>query len=305
MGESLTVEKSAPLEDLMAAMDVVDTLRHQQGLVERELDTESRRQRLLERLRELYQAQGIEVSDDVLQEGILALEEERFQYQPVERSFATRLAHIWVSRDRWSKPIGFVAILLVVLFAFHMFTNVIPERELRSQLPQQLQSTMNSIASVAKEPDVIADANQRLELAELALQDEKFDDANAILVEMQTLQRALQQSYSIRVVSRPNESSGVWRVPDVNSSSRNYYLIVEAVDSQNNVVELPILSEESNQTRLKKTWGLRVNETTFSQISQDKQDDGIIQSNTVGKKEVGYLEPEFSIPTTGGTITEW
>jgi len=36
----------APLEDLMAAMDVVDTLRHDQSLAERELDGDGRRERL-------------------------------------------------------------------------------------------------------------------------------------------------------------------------------------------------------------------------------------------------------------------
>ena len=41
----------APLEELMVAMDVVDTLRHDQSIAERELDGESRRERLLERLR--------------------------------------------------------------------------------------------------------------------------------------------------------------------------------------------------------------------------------------------------------------
>lgn len=299
------VENNAPLEDLMAAMDVVDTLRHQQGLVERELDVESRRERLLERLRGLYEAQGIEVSDQVLKEGILALEEERFQYQPVEPSFATRLANIWVSRDRWFKPVGLMAVFAIVIVVGYIFTAVLPERELRSQLPQQLQSTMTSIESIAQVPEAIANANQHLEVAEIAIRDENFDEAKSILIEMQTIQKTLQHSYSIRVVSRSNESSGIWRIPDVNSNSRNYYLIVEAVDSKNNVVELPILSEESNRTTFKKTWGLRVNEATFSEVSQDKQDDGIIQSNIVGEKEAGYLLPQYSIPTTGGKITEW
>ena len=56
-----TVAKpEAQLEDVMAAMDVVDTLRHEQSIAERELDSQGRRERLLQRLRELYTAQGIE-----------------------------------------------------------------------------------------------------------------------------------------------------------------------------------------------------------------------------------------------------
>lgn len=301
----MTIEKKAPLEDLMAAMDVVDTLRHQQGLVDRELDTQGRRERLLERLRELYEAQGIEVTDAVLQEGISALEEERFKYKPVEPSFATRMAHIWVSRGRWGKPIGFLAVVASLFFGFYLFNDVLPERAMRSGLPDQLQASYNSIEQVAKNPDVVSQAQQQLTLAQQAIETEDFDSAQQSLTAMQEVNQALQLSYSIRVLSKPNQNSGVWRVPDINESGRNYYLIVEAVDANNKVVTLPILSEETNQRVNKEQWGLRVNEQTFYEVARDKQDDGIIQSNIVGEKKVGYLQPEFSIATTGGTITEW
>jgi len=301
----MSVKKQAPLEDLMAAMDVVDTLRHQQDTAERELDTEGRRERLLVRLRDLYEAQGIEVSDQVLQEGILALEQERFKYQPVEPSFATKMAHIWVSRGRWSKPLGFFAIVGALLFGFYLYNDVLPERALRNQLPQQLQGTMITIEEISKRPEITERAREQVVIAEQALQSGDLDEANSVFSELQQLQQSLQSSYSIRVISHPNQNSGIWRVPDINTQSRNYYLIVEAVDEDNNVLELPILSEESNERTPRKQWGLRVNEQTFYQIAQDKQDDGIIQSNTVGEKKLGYLQPEFSIPTTGGTITEW
>ncbi|MBX2847499.1 MAG: hypothetical protein KTR16_04210, partial [Acidiferrobacterales bacterium] len=137
------------------------------------------------------------------------------------------------------------------------------------------------------------------------IETEDFNSAQQALTAMQEVNQALQQSYSIRVLSKPNQNSGVWRVPDINESGRNYYLIVEAVDANNKVVTLPILSEETNQRVNQEQWGLRVNEQTFYEVARDKQDDGIIQSNIVGEKKVGYLQPEFSIATTGGTITEW
>ena len=115
---TVSLEKQAPLEDLMAAMDVVDTLRHQAGIAERELDGEGRRERLLLRLRELYHAQGIDVPDHVLQEGIDALEQERFQYHPVAKSWRTRVAGAWVSRKRWVPPVSILTVLIIVLTAF-------------------------------------------------------------------------------------------------------------------------------------------------------------------------------------------
>ena len=41
----------AKLDDLMLAMDVVDTLRHRERLVERELDEDAKEEQLIERLR--------------------------------------------------------------------------------------------------------------------------------------------------------------------------------------------------------------------------------------------------------------
>lgn len=301
----MSVEKKAPLEDLMAAMDVVDTLRHQQGLVVRELDAHGRRERMLEKLRELYQAQGIEVTDSVLQEGITALEEERFKYKSVEPSFATRLAHIWVSRGRWGKPIGFLAVLASLFLGFYVFNDVLPQRAMQNQLPEQLQASFNSIETISKKPELVSQARQKLTLGEQALQAEDYESAQQALLAMQAVNQSLQQSYSIRVISNPNQNSGIWRIPDVNQSGRNYYLIVEAVDANNNIIELPILSEETDKLTNKKQWGLRVNEQTFYKIASDLKDDGIIQSNIVGEKKVGFLQPEFSIATTGGTITEW
>nr|WP_249787697.1 MULTISPECIES: DUF6384 family protein [unclassified Bradyrhizobium] len=63
-------------------MDVVDTLRHQDNLVSRELSEEQRDAHLLKRLREIYLGQGIEVPDRILVEGVQALKEQRFVYTP-------------------------------------------------------------------------------------------------------------------------------------------------------------------------------------------------------------------------------
>ncbi len=299
------VDKQAPLEDLMVAMDVVDTLRHQQDIVERELDAEERRKRLLARLKALYAAQGIEVPDSVLQEGIAALEQERFQYQPVAKSWRTKIATAWVSRGLWKKPIAALAVIGSLLGGVYYVSDVLPERELRNSLAGNLDKSYNSIVNNAKNPQIIEQAKSQIAIAKQAVADDDLKKAEKIQTELKVLNRRLQSYYTVRVISREGESSGVWRVPDVNTSSRNYYLIVEAIDRNNNVVELEILNEESNRKSMAKTWGIRVNEDTFYKVAADKNDDGIIQANQVGEKLQGYLLPKYSIATTGGAITKW
>jgi len=294
-----------PLEDLMVAMDVVDTLRHEQGIAERELDTRGRRTRLLERLREMYAAQGIEVPEHVLQEGIDALEQERFQYSPPKPDWRTKLAYIWVSRGRWGKPVGFLAVVGILFSGFYLMNDVLPERRMRAALPGQIQSTLTNIRDVAKNPDIVTRAEQRANTARRAIEAQDFKQAQNIVNDMQLVMQSLEQEYSIRVVVRPNESSGIWRVPPNNPKSRNYYLIVEAVDKTNKVVAIEVLNQEDNKRQRKTVWGLRVSEQTFQRVAADKGDDGIIQGNIVGAKALGYLKPSFNIATSGATITEW
>jgi len=299
------VNEKAPLEDLMAAMDVVDTLRHDQSIAERELDGEGRRERLLARLRDMYSAQGIDVPDHVLEEGIDALEQERFKYQPVESSWRTKVARLWVSRARWGKPIGFLAIVASVFYGYYFVSDVLPKRTLRANLPDQVNSVFSNIVATAKNPDIVEQAKASSDNAYRAIDDENFEEAQAILENMQSVKTQLSLEYSIRVISRPNQNSGIWRNPPKNPNGKNYYLIVEAIDKSNRIVELAIINQENNKVARKKTWGLRVSEETFYKVAADKSDDGIIQGNKVGTKRIGYLKPVFSIPTTGATITEW
>ena len=304
MVDAIKNEK-APLEDVMAAMDVVDTLRHDHSIAERELDGAGRRERLLKRLRGMYSAQGIEVPDHVLEEGIDALEQKRFQYTPVDPSWQTKLARLWVSRSRWGKPVGFLAILASLFYGYYFVSDVLPERSLRANLPTEVTRSLAQISAVAKNPDIVTQAQQFATNANQAIANNDLAEAKAIVENMGALKERLSQEYDIRVISKPNKNSGVFRNPPGNRAARNYYLIVEAVDKNNKILELTIVNQENNKAARKKSWGLRVNKDTFYKVASDKRDDGIIQNNKVGRKLAGYLKPEFSIPTTGATITEW
>jgi hypothetical protein len=115
----------------------------------------------------------------------------------------------------------------------------------------------------------------------------------------------LQQQYQVRIVSRPGQRSGVYRVPRNNSGARNFYLIVEAIAPDGMPLALPIRSEEDGRVRLVRSWGLRVDESTYDKVAADKRDDGIIEDDVIGAKRRGELKPEYSIATTGAAITRW
>ena len=300
-----STKKVAPLEDLMVAMDVVDTLRHRAQLVDRELDADVRRERLIEKLREIYSAQGIEVTDQVLADGVRALEEDRFKYTPPEKTFSTRLANIYVKRDKWLKPFLLGLTLLIGLWAFYYMTAVRPDKVAQNALPDQLSERYGEVIQIADDKDVLAQAHEIQSSGKLALENENHDEARSAVEELELMLVQLKSAYKLRVVQQRGERSGVWRIPDANTGARNYYLVIEAVDSRGKVLSLPITSEESGKTKIVSKWGVRVEESTYQRVGADKKDDGIIQNRAVGQKERGQIHPKYSVNTNGAAITDW
>ena len=294
-----------PLEDVMVAMDVVDTVRHRQILVDRELDADARRERLRERLRDIYTAQGIEVTDEALDAGIAALEEERFSYRPAEAGFSRWLAERYVTRGRWGKRAVIVSAFFAVAFLAWFFDAYLPQQRLRAEIPEAVQTTFATILAEAETPrvqELAADINSD---ALAAIRQEDFATAEVMHGRLERLLDRVRETYEIRIVSRPDELSGVWRVPDVNESAKNYYLIVEAIAPSGQAVRVPITSEETGRESLVTRWGVRVSEETFASVAADKRDDGIVQDNVIGEKTRGRIEPEYSLPTLDGYITAW
>lgn len=291
----------APLDDLMLAMDVVDTLRRRERLVKRELDAAGREQDLKERLRKIYAAQGIEVSDSILAEGVAALAEDRFVYRPPPDGLAVRLARLYVGRGRWGKWLigGMAAVLAAWAIQYAVF--VAPDKALPERLTQVYQQTVE----LARSDEARTHADRLIETGRAAVQAGDTTAARQALASLEAMRGTLGQEYSVRILNRPGERSGVWRVPDINTRARNYYIIVEAVDPSGRVLELPITSEETGKTERVSAWGLRVDKQTFDQVARDKRDDGIIERDRFGYKPRGALEPSYEMRTTGGAITHW
>jgi len=478
--------KKAPLDEVMMAMDVVDTLRHRQNLVARELASDERERRLIARLKEIYRNQGIDVPEHILAEGVRALEEDRFVYRPPKPGLRVALAKMYIERGRWGKRAAAVAAVVIVLVFGNWFFFERPQsnrleaavvevnehingnEEAINQLAQRIASARDSLAkavsvapdsvrsvvlarqsvvnqslnnaearvdaarNVGLEPNITVDdyediarrLNEQLsnqtqfieeanrvvheaengvaEIGNLAVvgdktalaladiernhsdsqilqvatrivgriqtalsrgdssaaqeqlalltslntlpaaldseyaavagmseQDEaaakakQLGDngvralrngdvraANAALDELRNLKDQLEQEYTIRVVSRPNEMSAVWREDTAGRGVKNYYLIVEAIGDDGEAMTMPITSEEDQSTVNTKIWGVRVSEDVYNYVYDDKSSDGIVDDNVVAVKKRGHLRPAYEIPghdpdTAPGAITRW
>lgn len=292
-----------PLDDLMLAMDVVDTLRHRASVVERELGADDRDDQWIERLRSIYSAQGIEVPDHVLAEGVRALKEGRFIYRPPSPGLSLSLARLYVDRWRWGPWVLITCSLFVAVWLGYVLLVSGPRQRQLRELPLQLASLEKQIGKSAHVESALADAKRIAANGQRAVLAADGESAQTSLNALHELASRLDQEYELRIVSQG--STGVWRVPAVNSEARNYYIIVQAITPAGNVLTLPIQDEEEGKVRRVNKWGLRVDEATFQSVADDKRDDGIIQKHRFGAKRPGYLEPEYSMPTTGAAITSW
>ena len=130
MSDAENTEK-IELNEVMLAMDVVDTLRHQQSLVDRELGADDHDQALIAKVRKIYADQGLEVSDEVIASGVKALREGRFTYTPPKKSFQLTLAHLYVHRGRWAKRGALLLAALLVIYLGYQLAVVAPQKRSR------------------------------------------------------------------------------------------------------------------------------------------------------------------------------
>jgi hypothetical protein len=235
-------ERGHDLDELMLAMDVVDTLRHNENLAARELDETRREAALIERLRQIYHGQGIEVPDRVLQEGVRALKESRFVYTPPPPGLGTTLARLWVSRGRIGRGLLGMLAALGLAWGAYEFGVVRPERQraeqaridaearavaIRERLPQALDRGHAEVLAEARAEPARTRAGRILADGRAALARGEAAGAEQALADLEALRADLRREYTLRIVSRPNEATGVYRIPDRNRAARNYYLIVE------------------------------------------------------------------------------
>jgi hypothetical protein len=313
MSDRAASEAKAPLDDVMLAMDVVDTLRHRQDLVARELDGAARERQLIERLRDIYHQQGIEVPDRILKEGVAALAESRFVYTPPPPGLGVTLARAYVARGRWGPAALALALVLVIglggyFLAWRPFVAGQAEAarlELAEGLPHQMDELRQAIFIDTKVQAPLNEADEIVRRGKVAAAEGNRAAAETAIAQLTILRDRIRQDYAVTIVSRPGTQSGFWTFPESNTDATNYYVVVEALGTDGKPLSLPIRNEETGETETVNVWGLRVPESVYRSVEADKQDDGIVQRNVVGVKQYGFPDVEYAVPVLGGAVTRW
>jgi hypothetical protein len=308
--------RSAPssgnLDEMMLAMDVVDTLRHRESLIARELDEDDREEQLIERLRALYKSQGIDVPDHIIAEGVTGLKESRFVYTPPKPGIGRTLGLLWVRRAMYGKWAAASLAVLIALIGLYQFGVGRPREraaeatrvELAETLPRQLAGAYQAVTAESQVPEARQRADAIRAQAQSALDRGSTAQARVAVLELDQLSNTLRQEYVLRIAGRPEDETGFYR-EHPSFQGRAYFVVVDAIDPSGDPVRLAIRNDETNQIETVSRFAVRVPTSTFEAVRNDKATNGIVQNARLGEKRRGFIEPEFAMPVLDGRVTRW
>lgn len=98
--------------DLIVLADIVDTIRNDERMIDHELGSDDRSKAAKVRLKEMYQAQGLEVSDAIIDEAMARRDAERYAYKPAVTGFSRALWLSYIRRTAYAIKSGAAIVVL-------------------------------------------------------------------------------------------------------------------------------------------------------------------------------------------------
>lgn len=318
-------------------MDVASALRRERETAETQLDIATQKQHLRERLLATAAAAGEAVTAAEVDAAIEQYFSRQHRYEDPPPSWRRFWAHVWVMRTACLVLLGLaVALPLGVTAAVGVFAGgpaPSPAPAPRAAVPAGPPPHQPAVPAAAGAADLAA-AWATFERTVAALEQVAADDdarqrvqairgrgalaqAAANLSDLQAAQRSLgelaarlEETYEVRIVSRPGEDSGVERLNAGRTSG--LYVIVEALDAKGRALVRAVRDAESGRQRDVRKWAEQVPEAVWNRIVADKQADGIVDEALFARKERGRHEEVVVLDDgtgkplrRGRQITEW
>ncbi len=308
------------LPELLRIMDVATALRQQREKAAVQLDLEQTKAALQKRLRATADTMGDAVSDAEIDAAIDRYFGQLYEFKDPPPGLQRFLAHLFVRRG-----LVLTVLLLAGLLTFSgywLFTSAsspwspsakqahmaAQRAELQTRVKRHLDASFEkfvnlhtSVLGLARQADTTAEVDALRREAEAARASGLGAAIDQARTKLDALRADLDDDYELRVISRPNERSGIDSY--VNDRSRQlsgYYLLVEAVTASGAVLNRRVRDAEQNQTVQVRKWGEQVPKEVFDRIAADKKADGIVDEIVFARKRRGYRGEEIVMPLTPG-----
>lgn len=176
----------------------------------------------------------------------------------------------------------------------------------RSSMLEQLVSRITLLDTLTLSPEDRRSVNALLDNARALAQSpelaqQAWDDAMAGLDDTYAF---IVTPLTLSIVDRAGESPWVERNDDGSGDGR-WYLIVEALTTQGSVFPLTIKDSETGEQKKVSTFGIRISQSEFAQLKDNKRRNGRIDSPLVGSKPANQLGFEYVRPVMEERITGW
>lgn len=155
---------------------------------------------------------------------------------------------------------------------------------------ETLKAKFQALDLSADDTATVSAAYARIESAVQAM------DGAAAGKEVEQFERMLEFAtapLTLNVVDRVGVKSGVERNYNA-SGGKTWYLIVEAVDKAGNAVPVPVKSAETSEQRFVSLFGVRVKQSEYNAVREDKKQDGRVDNRLMGQKPARSLSFEFN-----------
>ena len=243
-----------------------------------------------------------------MREGVSALAESRFVYTQPCGGLGVALAGLYVRRRKWGPLVIGVILALAIGLAGYFFAYLPYQKaqseaariELAQGLPAQMDSLYNTIYNETKVQVAVNQAEEIRKRGKIAASEGDRPGAEKAVADLTALRDTIREEYVLQVVNQPDEKSGFWTFPEINTEATNYYIVVQALAPDGKALTLPIKNEESGETEEVSKFAVRVPQSVYDAVAEDKRDDGIIEHNVVGVKQYGFLDIDYVVPTSGG-----
>lgn len=108
---------NAKLDQTLLMMDIVDKMRHDENIVNKQINEILNSAEIKEKLKSFYAKSGIVVTDALLEKAYLAYKENQFAYKWAPDNFLTKVLKLYVIRDKWllKAQLSLGAVSLMVL----------------------------------------------------------------------------------------------------------------------------------------------------------------------------------------------
>src|SRR5262249_17457473 len=148
--------------------------------------------------------------------------------------------------------------VLLSIWAYHYLAVTRPAQlaaeaariEVTETLPKAIRQAHADIGRIATDATAKQQADQLLADGERAIHDKDRAAMSKVAGQLKHLQEEVAAEYTLTIVSRPGETSGVWRRPPRGGTQLNYYIIVEPIAADGRKLKLPVRNEETGETSL-------------------------------------------------------